>query len=74
MDLKTRKLNIIEYVIQMEDENMVTEIETLIYKRGDEGSPFTKEQLIARAQKSKEDYLAGRVISHEELERESKKW
>jgi len=36
--------------------------------------PFTEEQLIERAKKSNNDYLAGKFKTQEQLENESQKW
>jgi hypothetical protein len=36
--------------------------------------PMTKQELIARARKSNEDIKEGRVISHEDLIKESENW
>lgn len=77
MDLKTRKLNVIEGLIKLQDENLISKIEALIQKQTSDSSelkPFSKEQLLERAEKSNNDYLAGRVISQEELESQSEKW
>lgn len=74
MDLKTRKLNVIESLIKLQDENLISKIEALIQKRTSDSSdlkPFSKEQLLERAEKSNINYLAGRVISQEELESQS---
>jgi hypothetical protein len=64
MDLQTRKLNIIEYLIGLKDENIFKVIEDVINqsKTGKElsYSPFTQKELIERAKKSNEDYPANR--------------
>ena len=77
MDLKTRKLNVIESLIKLKDEKLFSKIEALIQKEAsdsNENKPFTQEQLLERANKSNDDYLAGRVTSQEELESQSEKW
>lgn len=77
MDLKTRKLNIIEYLIHLQDEKLFSKIESLIQNKADDRStikPFTREQLLERAKKSNEDYITGRVTTQEELEIQSEKW
>ena len=77
MDLKTRKLNAIEYLIHLQDEDEFREIEETIFKskvvRKKSFKPFTEEQLIERARKSNSDYLAGKFKTQEQLEDESQK-
>lgn len=76
MDLKTRKLNVIEGLIKLQDKKFFSKIEALIQQQaGASGGqkPFTQEQLLERARKSNEDYLGGRVTLQEELERQSEK-
>jgi len=36
--------------------------------------PFTQKQLIARAKQSTKDYLAGKVKTQEQVEKESENW
>ncbi len=78
MDIQTRKLNIIEYLIGLKDEKIFNNIEDLINKlRSDQEQPhrpFTQQELIERAKKSYKDYLAGNNTHQEELEIESNKW
>ncbi len=78
MDLQTRKLNLIEYLIGLKDENMFIIIEDLINKSvkttNQTLKQFTQEELIKRAQKSNSDYLAGNFKTQEQLEIESKNW
>ena len=78
MDLKTRKLKAIEYLIHLQDEDVFRRIEEAILKSKDAGEkdlkPFTKNQLIERAKKSNIDYLEGTFKTQEELEIESQKW
>jgi hypothetical protein len=78
MDLQTRKLNIIEYLIKLKDEKIFKVIEDVIHqsKTGKEQShrPFTRHELIERAKKSNKDYIAGNFIDQEQLEIKSKTW
>jgi hypothetical protein len=78
MDLQTRKLDIIEYLIKLKDEKIFNIIEDLII-RSKSGKdipyrPLTKQEVIERAKKSNEDYLSGKFIEQEKLEVESNKW
>lgn len=78
MDLQTRKLNAIEYLIKLQDEEVFKKIETAIIESQKEEKmamePFTAKQLMDRAKKSNEDYLAGRFKTQVQLEEESKNW
>ena len=77
MDLKTRKLNIIERLINLHDEILFSKIEALIHDKTSskkEFQQFTEEQLIDRAKLSNKDFSEGRVMSQEELEERSEKW
>jgi hypothetical protein len=80
MDLQARKLKAIEYVVGIEDENILHEIELTILKRQKQPKadkalkPFTQKQLIARAKQSNKDYLAGKVKTQEQVEKESENW
>lgn len=79
MDLQTRKLNLISYLSQLQDESVLNGIEQLISKTKSQKSesdikPFTAEELIIRIQKSEEDFKNGRYKTQEELERISENW
>jgi len=78
MDLQTRKLNLIEYLIHLQDEKLFSRIEAAIARntRHDTRNlqPFTEQQLLDRAKLSDEDYKAGRFTTQEKLETESEKW
>ncbi len=75
MNLQSRKLKAIEYLIGLRDEKTFRRIESVIAEAHEEQmSPLTQEQLIERAKQSTEDYISGRFISQEQLEEESKNW
>jgi hypothetical protein len=78
MDIQTRKLNAIEYIAGLEDENILNLIELTIIENKSRNErkikPFTQKQLINRAVKSNKDYLAGKIIIQEDLEKQSKSW
>lgn len=71
MDLQTRKLNIIEYLIRLKDENIFKVIEDVINKSKtrEEQSyrPITQKKLIERVKKSNKDYLEGNFIDQEQF-------
>lgn len=78
MNLETRKLNAIEYLIGLQDEKLFNRIEAAIIQSKKEKEielkPLSHRQLIERAKKSNKDYLAGKVKTQEELEVESENW
>ncbi len=80
MDLQTRKLNAIEYLIGLQDEKVFSKIESTILQSQKHGhrkvslKPFTQEELLKRAEQSNNDYLLGNVKTQEELEKESETW
>jgi len=78
MDLQTRKLNLIEHLIRLKDENIFRKMEELINKSlnpNDEPiKRFTKKELIERAKKSNMDYHSGKIMTQEQLEADSKNW
>ncbi len=78
MDLQTRKLNVIEHLIRLQDENLFKKIEELISKSLKPNKEpirrFTRKELIERAKKSNMDYQAGNVTTQEQLEADSKNW
>ena len=78
MDLESRKLKAIGYLIDLEDENILNKIEaTMIeYKTLDSKAikPFSKTQLITRAKRANKDYSMGKFKTQEQIEKESDNW
>ena len=74
MDLQTRKLNAIEYLIGLQDERIFRKIESTIQEIKKDLKPFTQKQLIERAKRSNDDYLAGKFKTQDQLEKESENW
>ncbi len=77
MDLQTRKLNVIEYLIGLHDDNLIRKIENLIFDSKIPDVNFkqlTKNDLLQRAEKSNLQYKAKEFIDQAELEEESKSW
>ena len=79
MDSQTRKLNAIKYLIQLQDEKLFNKIESTIIEsqtiqENKRLKPFTPGQLIQRAKKSNQDYLAGNFMTQDQLEQESENW
>ncbi|MEO9257904.1 MAG: hypothetical protein ABI207_05955 [Crocinitomicaceae bacterium] len=79
MDLQTRKLNIIAYLAQIQDEGILNKIEDFILKRklknsDSEFKPFTIDEFISRIEKSEQDVKEGKFKTQDELEKISEKW
>lgn len=80
MDLQTRKLKAIEYLVGLRDEKVFRKIESAIVEVQNQQiakrnvKPFTQEQIIERANRSTKEYLAGKFRTQEQLENETEKW
>ncbi len=78
MDLQTRKLNLIEYLIGLKDAEIFKRIESAIYENQKQETVkfkiFTHKDLIKRAKRSNEDYAKGKVKTQEQIEKESENW
>ncbi|HUH25780.1 MAG TPA: hypothetical protein VLY87_04085 [Flavobacterium sp.] len=77
MDLQTRKLNLIAYLAQLQDEIFFEKIEKYILKKADKDvllKSFTMEELINRIEESEQDFKNGRFKSQEDLEKISSNW
>lgn len=79
MDLQARKLSLIEYLINLEDERVFNKIEAIAKKNSFEkesylSGPFSEDEMIARAEIANQDYAAGRTMTLEQLEAEVKNW
>ena len=77
MDLQTRKLNLISYLVQLQDEKFIEKIEKIILKNQNEKSediPFTTDELLNRIEKSENDLKNGNFKTQDELEQLSENW
>ena len=78
MDLQARKLNLIEYLIHINDEKIINILEDIIKMSKSEKhrvlEPFTHQELLDRAKKSNKDYFEGNFKIQEKVESESKEW
>ena len=78
VNLQSRKLHAIQYLIAIQDEKVFAKIEETIYSIKSQNEivfkPLTKKQLLDRAQKSNEDYVSGRFKTQEQLESASENW
>ncbi|RYH71906.1 hypothetical protein EVU94_14630 [Flavobacteriaceae bacterium 144Ye] len=77
MDLQTRKLNLISYLAQLQDEKFIDRIEKFILRKQEnepEFKPFTIDELIHRIEKSESDFKNGKFKTQDELEQLSANW
>ena len=78
MDLQERKLKAIEYLIKIQDEKVLHEIESTItsikFDYCIENKAFTENELILRAKESNQNYKVGQIKSQDQIEFESEKW
>jgi hypothetical protein len=77
-DLQLRKMNLIEYLLGVQDEKVFDKIESTIQKGMKSVKPenivFTQQELIRRAEFSNLQIKKGLVLSQKELERQSENW
>jgi hypothetical protein len=79
MDIQTRKLNLITYLAQLQDESFFEKIEEYIFSKLEkedhsEFAPFTVETLISRIEKSEDDFKNGKFKTQEDLENQFTNW
>ncbi len=80
MDLQTRKLKAIEYLVGLRDEKIFRKIESTIVEVQKQQitqrsvKPFSVEELVDRSNRSTRDYLSGKYKTQEQLEKESENW
>ncbi len=79
MDLQTRKLNLITYLAQLQDEIFLEKIENYIYTKigkdnYEDVKPFTVQELLNRVEKSEQDYKNGKYKTQDDLEKISANW
>jgi len=81
MDIKAEKLYLIEQLARLEDIKIIHQIKDLLSSQKEpivgykpDGGPITRSELIVRARDSNKAIKEGRVISIEDLEKESENW
>jgi DUF438 domain-containing protein len=76
--LQLRKINLIEFLLGIQDEKTFDKVESTIQKTLKSVKPidivFTKNELIERAEFSNNQIKKGHIISQKELEIQSKNW
>lgn len=76
LNIQERKLNIIEQLIILNDEEVFKQVETLINSslKRPQLKKFTKQDIVKRAQISDENIEKGEVYSQEDVEKLSQNW
>ena len=78
INFSTRKLNVINFLINLNDEKAFAEIESITEKTKQTvhlNLPvFTKSELVKRAKKSAQNIAENKIVSHSDLIKTSKKW
>lgn len=76
--LQLRKINLVEYLLGIQDEKLFAKVEANIHKSFKTLKPneiiFSKEDLIERAEFSNKQIKKGLVLNQKELEAQSKNW
>lgn len=75
-NIQDRKLNIIEQLIILNDEDVFKQVEDLINSslKRPQTKRFTKQELVSRAKISDENIEKGEFYSQQEAEKLSKNW
>lgn len=71
MNIKERKLNLIQSLLTLEDEKSISFLEAYFQFSLEE---MSQQELVNRAKKSIEEISANKITSQEDLEAESKLW
>jgi uncharacterized protein YbbC (DUF1343 family) len=78
INLQLRKMNLIEYLLGVQDEKVFAKIESTIHKSIKSIKPndivFTKKDLIERSEFSNNQIKKDLVLTQKELEQQSKNW
>ena len=71
---KSRKLNLIEMIINLKDDAVVSQVEKIFNIPQPEFERFSKRELIKRVAQSEQDILNNETLSLIDLEELPKKW
>ena len=78
INLQLRKINLIEFLLGVQDEKVFAKIESTIHKSIKNVKPndivFTKQDIIERAEFSNRQIKKGHLLTQKELELQSKNW
>lgn len=79
MNIQAKKLVLIEELLRISDESLITKLESLIKQekkksQEEELKPMSLNEFHEMIDRAKRDSDAGRVISHNELKKKVKAW
>jgi hypothetical protein len=79
MTIQTRKLSLIEEFLKINDEEIISKVESLIKeeknkKYESQQTPMSMDEFRGMIDQAKRDSEEGRVISHQDLKRKIQTW
>ncbi|MDQ3394359.1 MAG: hypothetical protein M3512_09650 [Bacteroidota bacterium] len=79
MTIQSRKLSLIEEFLKINDEEIISKVESLIkeenYKRYENTqAPMSMDEFRGMIDQAKRDSEEGRIISHQDLKRKIQSW
>lgn len=70
MNIETRKLSLIEYLVQVNDEELLNKIEQLFRKSdSSKNSPMSLDEFYTRNSRSQKEIKEGKLIPHSEIKK-----
>ena len=77
MNIQSKKLNLIEHLMLLQDENILKKIEKMLRlpaKKESSHKAMTLDEFYARVEESEKAIRQGKVISQKDLEKEAENW
>ena len=78
MNIQVKKLELIEWIAQMSDENIINKMnkirETYLTFTKEKVKPMSLEEFYASIDKAETDIKSGKIYSQQEAEKESENW
>jgi len=78
MNIQIKKLELIEWIAQMSDTNIISKMDklrkTYLTITRENVKPMSLEEFYASIDRAEEDIKSGKLCSHQEAEKESENW
>jgi hypothetical protein len=78
MNIETQKIALIEWLVSLQDKNLLDRIELLkeeaIKEFAGNNKPMPNQEYEAMLNRAEEDYAKGNTVSQQDLEVESERW
>ncbi|HPS46016.1 MAG TPA: hypothetical protein PKZ21_02505 [Bacteroidales bacterium] len=78
MNIQVKKLELIEWIAQMSDENIINKMnkirEAYLTFTKEKVKPMSLEEFYASIDKAEKDIKSGKIYSQQEAEKESENW